>query len=271
MRSTPAPDRTLIFAVASSSPGAQRHLEALCRELGKTLKYEVVPRVLPSYAALSEEVGRDGADIAWAPPMVAIELERAGLVSLSLCCRRGGQVGYHAALFTRHGSALEKLADLAGCHVGWVDHSSSAGYLVPRMRLASAGLDPATMFGRESFLGTHERVACAVLAGEVDAGATYLSLDPKTQRPLSAGWLEAGAGLNGAFVLATAGPIPSDAIVLSNRLGTELKATITAALVALPEAVPEAMGGLLRADGFEAPETAHFDGLRTLSAALPKR
>jgi phosphonate transport system substrate-binding protein len=261
-----ASERALVFAVASSVPTAEQHLEVVCAELGRALGCVVSAKVLPSYAALAEEVAGGGADIAWAPPLVAIQLERAKVVSLALCCSRGGQIGYHAALFTRHASTMETLADLKGCHVAWVDPQSSAGYLVPRMRLASAGLDPATLFGRESFLGTHERVACAVLEGEADAGATYLSLDPKTGRGVSAGWLEAGAGMNGAFILATVGPIPADVIVVASRLSAELKAAITASLAAIPERLPEAVGGLFRADGFAAPLGAHFEELRALSA-----
>lgn len=259
-------DRPLVFAVVSGSPGAEMFLTGLCGELSRALSRPVTPRLSPSYAALEKEVEAGAAHIVWAPPLVAIHLEDAGLVSIELCCTRGGQVDYHAALFTRHASRIETLADLKGCHVAWVDTHSSAGYLVPRMRLVAAGLDPEKLFGRESFLRTHERVACAVLDGEADAGATYLSLDPVTGRPVSAGWLEAGAGINGAFIVATAGPIPSDAIVLSRSLPPDLKATLVEHVLALPSAAPDAVGGLLRADGFAPPPAAHFEALRALAS-----
>ncbi|MEZ4295410.1 MAG: PhnD/SsuA/transferrin family substrate-binding protein [Polyangiaceae bacterium] len=258
---------SLTFAVVSGSPGAESHLAALCADLGRALSCDVIPSVQPSYAALKKEVENGQAQIVWAPPLVAVELEDAGLVSIDLCCTRGGQADYHAAIFTRHASPLDAVADLKGAHVAWVDPSSSAGYLVPRMFLASSGLDPESLFERESFLGTHERVACAVLDGEVDAGATYLSLDPANQRPLSAGWLEAGAGINGAFILAKAGPIPSDAIALSSALAPEVRTALVKEILALPATHPEPVGGLLRADGFAAPRTAHFAALRKLAAA----
>jgi phosphonate transport system substrate-binding protein len=260
-------DQPLSFVVVSGSPDAERHLALMCGELERVLSCPVVPKVLASYAALPEEVGGGGAHIAWAPPLIAIEMERVGLIKIALCCSRAGQMAYHSALFTRHASPLERLADLAGKHVAWVDPHSSAGYLVPRMRLASAGLNPLTLFERESFLGSHERVACAVLAGEADAGATYLTLDHGTGRPITAGWLEAGAALNGAFILATAGPIPADAIVLSSELPADLRAVLVEQIAALPAALPESVAGLFRAEGFEKPEPAHFDELRTLSAA----
>jgi phosphate/phosphite/phosphonate ABC transporter binding protein len=266
---SPPSSRPLAFAVVSGAADAEHHLTLLCHALERALSRPVTATLLPSYAALAPEVSAGTVHIAWAPPLVGLDLESAGLASIALCCSRGGQAAYHSALFTRHVSPIEKLIDLAGRHVAWVDPSSSAGYLVPRMRLASAGLPPATLFGRESFLGSHERVACAVLAGEADVGATYLSLDPRTGEPLSAGWLEAGAAINGAFILATAGPIPADAIVLSNALGPALRAALTEHIAALSGALPDSVGGLFRADSFLSPSAAHFDELRTLRAALP--
>jgi phosphonate transport system substrate-binding protein len=263
-------DTALAFAVVSGSRAAPAHLAALCDALARALSRPVRARVLASYAALEEEVAADRAQIVWAPPVVAVDLEDAGLVSIDLCCTRGGQAGYHAALFTRHASPIEKLADLKGTHAAWVDAHSSAGYLLPRLSLVAEGLDPGTLFGRESFLGTHARVARAVLEGEADVGATYLSLDPKTARPLSAGWLDAGAGINGAFILATAGPIPSDAIVFSRRLPAELKGALVEQVMALSESVPTEVGRLLGADGIVAAPVSHFAALRGLVAKRKK-
>ena len=264
-----------MFAVVSGSAQAKRHLALLCRELARSLGREVTPKVLPSYAALPKWMESGGAHIAWAPPLVAIDLSRSPanegkppIASLALCCTRSGDTGYHAAIFTRHSSKISTLADLEGAHMAWVDTSSSAGYLVPRMRIASAGLDPSKIFGRQSFLGSHERVACAVLEGDADAGATYLSLDPATGQPMSAGWLEAGAGINGAYLIDKAGPIPSDALVLSNRLSEETRGKLTEALLTLPQIAPDPVGALFRADGFAIAERARYDELAKMAAAM---
>ncbi|MBK8251903.1 MAG: PhnD/SsuA/transferrin family substrate-binding protein [Polyangiaceae bacterium] len=257
---------TITFAVVSGSTAAPTHLSLVCTELSQALGQNFAGLVLPNYAALEEEMRAGQAQIVWAPPLVAIDLEDAGLASIDLCCTRGGQADYHAAIFTSHASTVEDLNDLQGCHIAWVDSHSSAGYLVPRMFLQTSGVDIEHVFGKESFLGTHERVACAVLDGEADVGATYLSLDPSNDRPISAGWLEAGAGINGAFILAKAGPIPSDAIALSSSLTPETRVALVKALLDLPTKVPEAVGGLLRADGFAAPRNAHFTKLRSLAA-----
>lgn len=259
-------DMALVFAVVSGSSRAEAHLAAMCGELTRTLSRPVTPRVLPTYAALEQEVVQGRAQIVWAPPLLALDLEARGVVSIDLCCTRGGEVGYHAAIFTRHASRIETIADLKGSHVAWVDEHSSAGYLVPRLRIAAEGLDPAQLFGRESFLGTHARVARAVLEGDADAGATYVTLEPGTGRPVSAGWLGAGAGINGAFIVATAGPIPSDAIVFSRSLPAGVKTEVVKQVSVLPESTLDAVGRLLGADGFAPSSPAHFEALRALAA-----
>lgn len=256
----------ITFAVVSSAVDAERPLAVLCGQLERGLSRRVEPRVLPSYDALRDEVAAGRAHVVWAPPLVAIELEDAGHATIDLCCTRGGQADYHAALFTRHASPVDTIADLEGTHAAWVDLHSSAGYLLPRMRLLADGQKLEGLFSRESFLGTHEKVACAVLAGEADVGATYLILDPRTKRPLSAGWLEAGAGINGAHIVATAGPIPSDAIVLSKRLGAKLERAIADRLSSLADSHPDPVGRLFHADGFKQADRSHFDALRALSA-----
>jgi phosphonate transport system substrate-binding protein len=262
-------EAALTFAVVSGSPTAERDLAAMCSELTAALARTVTPRVLSTYAALKEDVARGEAQVAWAPPLVAIELEDDGVASIDLCCTRSGQIEYHAALFTRHASPIEKLSDLAGCRAAWVDADSAAGYVLPRRRIAEAGLDPETLFAKETFLGTHARVARAVLEGEADVGATYVLLDPATKRPLSAGWLDAGAGINGAYVLATAGPIPSDAIVFARSLPSAVKAALVRQVSALPQSVLHAVGRLLHADGFANVPTSHFEALRASAAARP--
>ena len=260
-------DQPLTFAIVSSAASAEGHLTGLCGALSRALSRPVSALVLPSYPALKQEVEAGRAQVIWAPPRMAIDLEDAGLVTVDLCCTRGGRAAFHAALFTQHASKIESLADLKGCHAAWVDANSSAGYLLPRMRLVAEGLDPDKLFGRQTFHGTHARVAAAVLGGEADVGATYLALDPITGQPVSAGWLDAGAGINGAFILATAGPIPSDAIVFSSALPAELKAALVEQVMALPASMPEAVEKLLGADGFVPPPASHFQALRVLLAA----
>src|SRR5262245_60492160 len=91
----------LTFAVVSGSPSAEADLAEICHDIEQALSRPVTPHVLPTYAALQQDVEAGRAQIVWAPPLVALELLDAGLASIELCCTRGGQAAYHAALFTQ--------------------------------------------------------------------------------------------------------------------------------------------------------------------------
>jgi phosphonate transport system substrate-binding protein len=260
-----------VFAVVSGAPDASRRLYTLCEGLRRACSRVVIPQVLQSYTELGRQFLRGSAHIAWAPPLLCLDMERTAVARAVLCCARGGRTLFHSALFVRKDSPVKTLQDLAGRSAAWVDKESSSGYVIPRLRLAAAGLSPARLFARESFLGTHAAVARAVLAGHADVGATYTTLDPSTRRPLNAGWGEAGAAIDAVHVLATAGPIPSDALVLSSALPPDLAIALVAGLTELPRAEPEAVRALFGADAFERPQTGHFDALQKLVVGAGKR
>jgi len=239
-------------------------LQAVCDALARTTGWIVIPQVVHSYGAILEQFARNHVHVAWAPPLVALELERGRTARVALCSTRSGRTVYHCALFVRRASPIRTLEHLTGRHVAWVDVESCAGYVVPRLRILAEGLDPSTLFGRESFHHTHQAVAQAVLSGAADVGATYLSADPRSWHAASAGWFEAGAAPDAVRVLATAGPIPSDAIVVSTKLPSEILEALPAALQRLARTVPEDLRHLLRADGLQAPPAGHFDELRRL-------
>lgn len=260
------PIRTLTFVAVSGAKDAASSLFDLCEQLHHTTHHIFFPNVVRSYANLAQHMTHGTAHIAWVPPIVAVELERAGAATIAFCCVRGGQTLYHSAIFARRDSPVRALSDLAGVHMAWVDRDSAAGYVVPRLRIKSAGFEPASLFGRETFFQTHAAVARAVLTKEADAGATYATLDPRTGRPRSAGWLEADAALDSVHLVATAGPIPADTIVLSTKLPADVIAELIPALESLPRTVPAAARSLFRADAFEPPRPAHFQELRRLFA-----
>jgi phosphate/phosphite/phosphonate ABC transporter binding protein len=264
---SPGSSPSLAFGAVSGAANALEDLGALCAELAATSQRIVVPELLPDYGSLANQIAHGALHIAWAPPLVAVELEAARLARPVLCSVRAGGTAYYSALFAASGSALRGLGDLAGQHVAWVDRGSSAGYVLPRLKIAAAGLDPARLFRKESFARTHAGVARAVIGGEADVGATYQSLDPRTKEVLWAGWRDAGATNEDVHVLATAGPIPADAIVLSTRLAPELAESLTDLVRALAKTARPAVKRLLRADGFERVRPAHFDELRRLVAA----
>jgi len=249
----------LTFAMISSAPAASALLEAVCDELSKRTSQPFSPRVLRTYDKLLDAMREGEVHLAWAPPLVAIDLERADAAKIRLCSRRAGKRDYSCAIFAKAGG-VASLADLKGKRMAWVARESAAGYVVPRLRLLVEGYDPDETFSEQTFRRTHEAVARAVIGGDADVGATYVSFVDGKKAPVSAGWLEAGAKHDDVTILATAGPIPTDVIAISTRLDGQKAEIVTDAMRELGEPIRQ----LLNADGFDQPEASHFDELRKL-------
>jgi len=76
-------------------------------------------------------------------------------------------------VLVREDSKRQTFDDLKGATFGYVDKASTSGYLYPVKLMLDRGWDPKTAFARTDFFGNHEAVLLAIMAGKVDAGATY--------------------------------------------------------------------------------------------------
>src|SRR5206468_1258933 len=136
-----------------------------------------VPQFSETYRELAATIGAGTTGLAWMPPIPAVELEENGTgVVLALPARKGSAT-YHSALIARKGSS-KKIEDFKGTRVAWVDRESASGYVIPRLHLASLGIDVGAFFSKDVFAKTHMGVVDAVLAGRAELGATYCNLDP---------------------------------------------------------------------------------------------
>ena len=248
------------FAIISNAPAAAALLEVVCDEIKKRTKLELSPLVLRSYEKLLSGMQEGEVDVAWAPPLVAIDLERAKVGAIALSARRLGKSDYSSAIFTRSDSKLTTLKDLAGKKAAWVARESSAGYVVPRLKLLAAGVNPETDLTEQSFRRTHEAVVKVVLSGEADFGATFAHFEAGKTAPTSSGWQDSGVQNSDIRILAVAGPIPSDVIAYSSKLASERAELGTAAMREMGEPIRQ----LLNAEGFDLPDGVHFEQLRQL-------
>jgi ABC-type phosphate/phosphonate transport system substrate-binding protein len=112
-------------------------------------------------------------------------------------------------------SSLHALADLNGSRAGWVDPWSAAGYVVPRIELARAGIDPARTFKTETFYGTHSDALLALARGDCDVAGTYAQTGEGKTAPAGAWSALEDVRIR---VIATFGSIPSDVIAARRNL-----------------------------------------------------
>jgi ABC-type phosphate/phosphonate transport system substrate-binding protein len=183
-----------------------------------------------------------------------------------VCSVRSGMPTYHGVLFVEETSPIRSPSELRGVRAAWVAPTSAAGYIVPRLALASHGFDPRTIFSSETFCDSHGSVARAVLSGMVDVGATFAVFDQAdaSRKLLRAGFVDVVPGRRGRIIYA-AGPIPSDPIVVAPTVGAGVRARLIAALSRISSAdasVRRAVTHILGADAFEAVRPRSFDLLR---------
>jgi len=175
----------------------------------------LVRRAIPTYKELAACVREGACDVAWLPPVAYAWLAEAVNPIGSIV--REGRTTYAAALVVSEGSTLRELGDLRAVRAGWVDPWSAAGYVVPRLELARARVDPSAAFATETFYGSHRDALLALGRGECDVVGTYATKPLDEDESGVAGAWTAMEGLR-VRVLTTFGAIPTDVLATRRNL-----------------------------------------------------
>jgi phosphonate transport system substrate-binding protein len=254
--------------VALTNGSTREHVDTFCRALAAATGLEVTGIALWHYHRLIESMEMGDVDLAWLPPILAAQAACDGRAIPLAVPVRGGVSSYSTALFVAERSRVRTPADLQGTRAAWVDRQSVSGYLLIRAHLRSIGVLPEQTFASDRFLGSHEAVVRAVLEGSADVGATFIHFDERPERR-SPRILRAGWGDASVRVIAHAGPIPSDVVAASARLGaTEARLVQEALLGGRHAGLRAGCLGLMGADVFVAPVAAHLRGLGLLLPRL---
>ncbi len=227
-----------LAVIPSVTPGDQRAaLEALCDELGRLLGRRVLAAFPESYSALTSQLEKDRVQFAWMPPVLTVLTDEQIELRPLLIAIREDQTTYSSVLFVDAERSFQQLEDLRGKTVAWVDTTSAAGYLYPRLHLASYGVDPNKLFGAELFLGSHPEVVRAVFEGRADVGATYAELPSEGQPVRRAGFLDVSPDRRGRVIEWTQ-PIPNDLIVAHGNVPKDEASAFTRAILGLADREP---------------------------------
>jgi phosphate/phosphite/phosphonate ABC transporter binding protein len=255
----------LVFGLTPFLPreAMEREFGPLAHHLSERVGLPVRLRVADDYAHISELIGAFEVHVAQLGPLAYVEAKREhpGLVLLATQIAQGTPT-YAAYLVARSGDALASIDDLRGKRFAFVDRRSASGYLYPLAFLRRRGIDPETFFASSVFAGNHDRVVEMVLAGEVDAGATYSGAVAMARSRRGGDRLE---------ILEKAGRVPYDAYCASARLDVKLASQVQAALLALSTRTAEGrrvLAGSTSINGFAPAFDADYDGVRQVAEWL---
>lgn len=246
------------WASPANIPAQRKAMSTFAQQASALAGVDLMVMPLDSYDDVAQRLHRREIDLAWLAPVPFIALFNAQSV-VPLASTRAAP--YRSAVIVRSTSRLQGLKNLRGWRAAWVDHHSASGFILPRLELARAGVQPCEL-ARERFFGTHAAIVGAVAGGEADFGGTYAYVDPHTKAtrgPWSGTELE-----HTVRVLATFGEIPSDVLVARNDTPKPARKAIIRALKAMTSSVdarPSTIA-VFGSTGFCRPDIASYERLR---------
>ncbi len=173
--------------------------------------------------------------------------------------KRTGRPWYTSAIVVNTQSGIKTLEDLKGKRVGFVNQSSTSGYLVPVAYLKSQNIDPEQDFAELQYTGSHNKNALALESGKVDAiginKPTYLNAQKSGQLPIEK-----------YQVIWESDPIPNAPIVISRQLPHNLKSDLQKALINAPQDLAALSGA--KSDGYTLVQDEDYEPIRKLQKIL---
>ena len=202
-----------------------------------------------SYEDMIELTAQGGVDLAALSPVPYVQAKRKNpaveLLATELKWNEGHTAlidSYEGFIVTLASSGLNTVADLRGKTVGCVNLESTSGWRYPHAACKALGLDLARD-AKVLYLGSHPRVTDALVAGSVDAGATWDFTLAEARRKHG----------DVFRVLLRTEPIPNICLVAHPGLGADLIARIRELLPVIdPQVLEKApmKGYAVRPDSF---------------------
>ena len=168
---------TLALTPSRDPTALQEAGDAFVKAITKLSGIPVRAQVASDYAGVIEAVRSRRVDLAFVHPVGYVLANREAGCQILVRDVWQGKTAYTARFYVRKGSGIEKVEDLRGKTVAFVDPASSSGYIYPMVLLIKRGLvkdrDPKSFFKDALFAGTHEAALQSVVHGRVDAAASF--------------------------------------------------------------------------------------------------
>ncbi len=147
----------------------QRRFVLLAEYLSDAAGRRVELSVSKDYSHTLTALAEGSADLAFLTPTMYIEAQKKFGALLLVKALRDGVPYTHSTIVARADGKITRIDELRGKRIAFGDEHSTSSYLVPRAMLAEAGI-ALNDLQEYAFLGPHDNIAKAVLAGQYDAG-----------------------------------------------------------------------------------------------------
>jgi phosphonate transport system substrate-binding protein len=243
----------------------EREFAPLLAHLGRVTGRRFVPVVGTTYDDAIDQAVKGEVDLAYLTPAAyVIARQRRPDLRLLLTDVRGGLDFYTALLVVRIDDRIERVEDLRGRRMVFVDRESTSGYVYPIRFLARLGIAP-TQFAELRFSGNHRRSIEMLLNREADVAALSSSLLEGARND--------GLDLSDLTVLARAGIIPQHAFCSTGNLAPDVEQRVVEALLVITSLTDEGrklLPGGLQLNGWRRAVPAEYDDVeRTMHGDEP--
>jgi len=233
------PELTFAVIPAENGSGVVDRYAPFISYLSKELGVKVTLRVANDYAAVIEGQRAGNIHIGYYGPA---SFARARIIGVKtdafvIDVNSDGSKGYYSVFYVLANSPYQKIEDLKGKAMAFVDPNSTSGNNMPRFVLDGMGIDPDKFFSKTVFAGSHENAVLALAQGTADVAANWWNAedDSNLTRMLNKGMVKTADGAtmkkeDFRIILKSPLIINSPYAYLSD-LPTELKAAIKTAFL----------------------------------------
>ena len=173
------PELTFAVVPAENASGVSDRYAGFTEYLSKELGVPVKLRVANDYAAVIEGQRAGNIQIAFYGPASYSKAYLTGVKTEPFVTTRNndGAIGYYSVIYVKANTPYQRIEDLKGKTIGFVDPNSTSGYNAPRFYLNKHGIDVDSFFGNSIVTGSHENAIIALDKGTIDCAANWWNAD----------------------------------------------------------------------------------------------
>lgn len=238
-------------------------VEPLTAMLSEELGVKVKGFTATNYVGVVEGLGSGQVDFGFIPPfayVLANQESNAQVILTSL--NRSGEAFYRSQFLVREDSEINSFQDIRGKIVGFVDPSSTSGYLFPGAHLIGEGID----LERDIdyiYSGGHDKSLQLLLNGDIDVAPTFVDVRDRYKD-------EFPSAMEETRILGYTDNIPNISVTTSGSMDEEMRLKIQEALLNIAES-PEGkalLAELFNMHGFVAATDSDYEVIRTTAAIM---
>lgn len=247
----------LSFVPSGDTPDIIESADEIAKILSDKTGYVIKGNVATSYSAVIEAMGTGKAHIGTLATFAYILANEKYGVDCALVSTRYGTPFYTGQIIAGADTGITKLEDLKGKTMCWVDATSTSGYIIPRVMIMAAGVDPDTDLAQQTEAGSHDAVALSVYQGDCDAGAMYIDARDKIEEQYP-------DVKEKTIVIAESPEIPNDGLQFIKEFPSEMRDKIVKAFLEIMDTDEgvEAMGKAYGWEGVMEKGDSFYDDFR---------